>query len=340
MLQKLTKENSTVPARSVFLTCSGFETRAISAAKKFAEFGTQFDKSILATYNDPKNSSAELAFQPILRGLTEHPQASCVVPLEGATSFRKRLKAELTDVDHVYCDITGFNTPAMFEALSGIMDSGKSMNVVYTEASEYSPSRQEFEEFFCEGREEDLFSVEEYEMSSFAYSKACEVDFISGFEGVVSPGYPYFLIAFLPFKRSRLGAVLQQIEASRRLLISGDPVRTDLKWRAWALEKINQDILDHNASQHKKLSTLDLKQTLDFLEETIRNMSIQYRYNIVVAPLGSKIQKVACWLFGCRNPRVSVLQSNPVEVFADSYSHGAQDTFISSDLRALFKGDF
>ncbi len=340
MLDLLDGGIANLTPNSAFVACAGFEDRAPIAITRLADLQLTFSKSIIATYTNEENADAEEKFEYLSPKIVREEERRIKIPLEPISEFETTLTNSLSDVEHVFCDITGFNTSSMFNALNAIRRSKKSFSIMYTEASEYSPSKAEYEQYFSFNYiEEDLTSIEKYEASSSMYSKICDVDFVSGFEGSASPGYPYYLIAFLPFKRSRLGAVLQEIAAAKRLLIAAEPVRSDLAWRTKALKEINRDIIQDNSSEIIDLSTLSIKDTLFMLENKLNEDSNRYRYNFVIAPLGSKVQKVACWIFSVQNPRISVLSSTPCEMYFDSYSKGFRDTFISKDFQYYLSGE-
>jgi len=340
MLKLQNIDLSKITPKSAFVTCAGFEDRAPVAMLRTAELGLNFSKSIIATYVNAgtaeaeNNAKAVNNFEDLSRKLVDDSSRRVNICLEPATEFEQKLARALLDVEHVFCDITGFNTSYMFAALNAIFSTGKSFSILYTEAMEYFPTRSKYESYFSHDYiDGDLASIENYETSSSMYSNTCDVDFIRGFQGSASPGYPYFLLAFLPFKRSRLGAVLQEIAAAKQLLIVGKPVRSELSWRTAALKEINRDIIQESDSNIVELSTLSIDDTLQMFENHLDENGNRYRYNFIIAPLGSKVQKVACWIFATRNPRISVISSTPLEIYPESYSTGFIDTFVSQNVQ-------
>lgn len=160
------------------------------------------------------------------------------------------------------------------------------------------------------------------------YSSNCEIQEVPELPGRIFPNRPVMLLAFFAFKRSRLSCILNQYETNARILIQSTPVREDLKWREKALEIINFDLIDGNRNNIKKLPTLDWEQTYSFLTELYSKNNNAYRFNMLLAPLGSKMQTVGAWYFAIKNPDVKVITSTPRKHFPDKYSIGYTDTHL------------
>ena len=339
MLKKLDSEIGVLSSRAAIVTCAGFEERAPVAMRRAVGFEVKFSKAIVALYPEAEHESAEREFDVLASQLVQNQERRIKLKLNSSEndSFEQALTAALSDVDHVFCDITGFNTHFMFSALTAILKSRKPFSILYTEADEYRPTKEEYDHYFSSDfADGDISDIEDYEESASIYSKVFDVEFIANFEGDVSPGYPYYLIAFLPFKRSRLGAILQELSVSKQILIAGEPERPDIVWRLEALKKINKDIILDKSSKVVDSPTICLEATLSILDEIINSDHNKYRYNFVVAPLGGKIQKLGCWIFAVLNPRLSVISSTPNKMYINSYSKGYRDTFVLMDINAYF----
>jgi hypothetical protein len=128
----------------------------------------------------------------------------------------------------------------------------------------------------------------------------------------------------------KISAILQEYEANQRILIKGVPVRADLKWRAKAIEIPNFDLLDDCIIS--ELQTLDWRDTYDFLVSLYESNNNRYKFNFLLAPLGSKMQTVGAWLFAKERREVKVVSSTPKMLFHDKYSIGHGKTFFFDDL--------
>ena len=170
----------------------------------------------------------------------------------------------------------------------------------------------------------------EYEEAEIMYSSNCDIEEISELPGRIFPNHPVMLLAFLTFKRSRLSSILTQFETNTRILIKTIPVRADLKWREKALEIINFDLIDENRNGIVSLPTLYWEKTYEFLMKLYAENHIGYRFNVLLAPLGGKMQTVGAWYFAIKNPDVKVITSTPRKHFPNKYSIGYTDTHLIS----------
>lgn len=187
----------------------------------------------------------------------------------------------------------------------------------------------------AEDLSEAFFNLVSYEEAEIVYSGKCNVEDVPGFPGSHLPNYPLLLIAFLTFKRSRLSAVLREYEANARILIKGVPVRQDLMWRKHAMEIINFDLIEDNKMSVSEVETLNWKATYDFLSGAYNADHNRYRFNILLAPLGSKMQTVGAWAFAIGNPAVRLVTSTPTQLFPKKYSDGYGQTFLVDDVPQL-----
>ena len=136
------------------------------------------------------------------------------------------------------------------------------------------------------------------------------------------------LLAFFAFKRSRLQAVLQELQVERKLFILSQPVRSDIGWRKECQKIANWDLVRKNESNVKTLPTLYPWDVARFLQANTYGNQLFTKYNIVLAPLGSKMQTIGCYLFWSTHREISVVFSHPEEYFSEAYSVGYRDTFM------------
>lgn len=217
--------------------------------------------------------------------------------------------------------------------LSAVYDLRLRTQLIYTEALEYYPTKSQFEAL-TNGEdsppEEAFLKLSEFENDEIVYSTHCNVEEIVELSGRMWPSYPLMLIAFLTFKRGRVGAILQAYEANLRVLIKSVPVRPDLKWRAKAIEIPNFDLLEDSVI--KELETLDWQATYHYLSQLYEAENNKYKFNFVLAPLGSKMQTVGAWLFAKERRDVKVVTSTPKRLFPERYSAGFGETFLFDNL--------
>jgi hypothetical protein len=314
-----------LPAATLIF-CAGFEERAAIAPMLIAGQGVPVKSIIILKYEGGENSPN---LEKIRRsssticGPDEISEISC----RDYQSFIAAIQKLDSSNDDVILDITGLARVPMMEILSALYDKGVQTSLIYTEAEEYYPRKQEFEKLTRGKDPDDAFlMLSKFEADEIMYSSQCEIEEVPSLRGKMYPNYPLMLIAFLTFKRGRVSVILQSFEANIRVLIKGIPVREDLKWRADAIEVPNADLMD--GSQLHELGTLDWEETYRFLSKLYDDENNKYRMNFVLAPLGSKMQTVGAWLFARQRGDVRVISSTPKTIFHEKYSCGNRETFV------------
>ncbi|MEP1420527.1 MAG: hypothetical protein ABJK59_02000 [Erythrobacter sp.] len=313
------------------IVCAGFEDRVLGALSQFEKLSVVLDRVILIRFGGNENRT----------NIDEIRKLSSRISNFGAPIEFSREEVEASDfsfLNHVghegklLFDVTGSSRSLMIRLLSTLHDSDLSFDILYTEAAEYYPEKEQFEKQIgevdvdtAEGLTTAYHRLSRYEQSRILHSSHCEIEEFDDLRGLIRPNYPLFLITFLTFKRGRLSAILSALEANAKLLIRGVPVRKDLKWRVDAIKVPNADLISDR--ELIDLETLNWEVTYDYLVSQYELDSNRFRYNFIVAPLGSKMQTVACWKFAKERPEVSLITSTPVEHYFDRYSNGSGETF-------------
>ena len=316
----------------VVLAAAGFEERAPRGLSVLHEAGTRPRAVILLTYPGSEHRVSFRRMMDACEAMHVSPQSLIELPAGEHDALSAALDAlNISDADAV-CDITGMSRINMMVALSLLQEKAKRLSILYTEAEEYYPLARDVAPLVRGDRSDAFYRLSAYEHAEVMYSSTCVVDEIPGFPGRHLPNYPLMLVVFLPFKRSRVGAVLREYESAVRFLIKGRPAREDLAWRADALDAINFDLIEENRSEVIELSTLDWRETFNFLEQIYNDERYRYRFNKTIAPLGSKMQTVAAWKFARRHNDVKLISSTPTHHFVDKYSRGCRETFLLRDV--------
>ncbi|WP_162914961.1 hypothetical protein [Desertibaculum subflavum] len=317
------------------VVCAGFEDRAPRAAELIEGMDVRARSVLLLTYPGEEHSASYERLMSACHRIAHGPGAVRQMPL--ADALREPGLVEVINMpgDLVVCDITALSRIALFSILTRIVNSNRRLWLLYTEAEEYWPTKEDYGRIKLDrasDMSEAFFNLTTFEHAEIVYSGRCRVEEIPGFEGRHLPNYPLMLIAFLTFKRSRLGAILREYETNVKILVQGKPVRSDLTWREKLMETVNFDLIDDNKNSVHLVETLDWKATHTFLSHIYNRDHNKYRFNILIAPLGSKMQTVGSWVFAVENPSVKLITSSPERLFPEKYSRGWRDTFIIKDL--------
>lgn len=315
------------------ILCAGFEERVLRSVEHLIESGAKPASVLVLSYAGEENAPN---LERLRKGATKLCSASyclelSVSDLQGISRHIERLRRETRKV---IIDVTGISRVLMLPLLSLLYDAQLDLKLVYTEAQEYYPTKAKIDLLTKEDdetSEEAFLRLNEFELDETLYSADCRIEEVRGFSGRLLPNYPLLLVAFLTFKRGRVGAVLDAYETNRRILIKGMPVRDDLKWRGHAIEIPNFDWIG-DSQEVVELETLDWRVTYDYLCKLYDENNNRYKYNFLLAPLGSKMQTVGAWRFARERPEVKVVSSTPQRLFHERFSVGFGQTFVVDDL--------
>jgi hypothetical protein len=326
-LEELNNDNRKI----TLIVCAGFEERALKATERLSELRASIENYVVVKFGGPENGHNELAlakFQSVLR-----PKGGYIeCKFENRSALSDLLKSLDPANDLVVFDITGCSRSVMLVLLSEIYDLNLELDILYTEAKDYYPTFADYEELSDDEHQLAFIRLNMFEESKVLHSSHCYVESFESFPGRMLPNYPFFLITFLPFKRGRLSAILQSLESQKRIFIRGQPIRDDLKWRGEAVDIPNADLIEEGTVVD--LETLDWRKTFAFLEEQYHANENRFRYNFIVAPLGSKMQTIACGLFAKLHSDVRLITSTPKHHYPNSYSIGAGETFLCRGISA------
>jgi hypothetical protein len=308
--------------------CAGFEQRVVRAADLLANLALPFRAVMLLNYLGSEHQSNLTRLRSLARKLTSNIDEMSAFHQEGFAVYVKQLDPSS---DVVAIDVTGLSRVAMLNILSILYDAKIKTLIIYTEAKEYYPTKNDFRKL-TRGKRSGVgfLNLSRFEQEHILYSGYCEVEELPALEGLLLPNYPLMLIAFLTFKRGRVSAILQEYEANQRILIKSVPVRSDLQWRAQAVEIPNFDLLDDSIVH--ELETLNWRVTYDYLCQIYEADNNRFKFNFVLAPLGSKMQTIGSWLFAKERPEVKVVSSTPKTLYYEKYSAGYGNTFLFDDL--------
>lgn len=230
------------------------------------------------------------------------------------------------DSETIILDITSMSNKGLFGCLDAAHLSGRNIYIGYSEAKEYWPRENDWQQLSKElDNAEKIADVVNTKPWLFSYEHS--VGLIPNHEGYNSGGSRHALIAFLPFKSARLGAIIDQEDFSEYLFIAGCPHLEENRWRLDALKKINESIINNwpviEMSTFGYLKTFEEMTKMLFSED-----SLLHEYDIKLAILGSKLQTVASWALSCIIPSITVITSTPAKYYPEAFSEGIGNSWI------------
>jgi hypothetical protein len=223
-------------------------------------------------------------------------------------------------------DITGTSNRAMFRTLDILANCGKKSYVAYTEAKQYWPKKNDWETLRKQLRAHESIA-ELVDKQPWLFSYEHRVELIAGHEGYDASGTGRALVAFLPYKCSRLAAVLAAEDYSDKCFLVGRPPALELAWRVDALKEINESLT--RGWKSVEMSTFGYKNTVAGLSELLfREDSLLWKYDVHLAAIGSKLQTIGSWAFSCLVPSITSVTSVPSQYYREAFSDGTGTSWV------------
>ncbi len=319
----------------IFLCALGFEPRCLELPGRLAAAGFRTRRAAYFKYGTNLDDNA-INLQQLeghLREISPH-----VDPIEvDVPDFPSRLRALL---DLVICgapakppcitlDLSVAANRLILRCMKVLLEYDICVRIIYSEASTYHPTKEEYDRNPEQWANEDLLGLER---------GVGDVTPSMDYPGHALDPLPDSLILFACFKGERSKAVISFVDpsllttASKKIVwLLGEPHLAENRWRLDAMKKINE--IGDEWRQYE-VSTFDYKETIRILEALYTEMSDRYR--ITLSPLGSKMQALGGSLFCYMHPDVRVILSTPKEYNSAQYSEGCRDVW-KIDLGALEK---
>jgi len=310
----------------VLITVAGFEARHLAAAKCLTKKAN--GEAIILTYKpyDGRNDFDELACELRLKGIRVREVNIVKYDRFKPNFFTENLKRNLIRLRgrRVVLDVSAMSKLAILLCLDVCRELNLPVTVHYAEAVSYGPPREAYEKAKAE-RSINRPSIQ-------IYTGVQGVLRVPRFSSVAMQGQPTAAIAFMSFNEELIQALLNSVYPSRLFLINGKPPQ--LKWReeatAWIHESLLKEWLDVDnpiidGLPARTASTLDYRESVAVLRNLYWNLAIDHR--VLLAPTGSKMQTISCFLIAALHPDVHIEYPTP-EGFLDLYSEGVGNQWI------------
>lgn len=298
----------------VFITCGSFEERCIRSSAIFFDKRTEIRDSIIFNYKetDPKNKKEE-NMQEMRKNLEQvsdrvrvYDTGSVSLPSEGIKRFLEFLRENHLDMSsrRVTTDITVFTKPyffLLFKTLREKFGMSKFL-MVYTEPKGYKNKEPDTGEIILtEGLD--------------------RVETIPGFFGSCVHSRDT-LIVILGFEGKRSMEVFQTVSPQTTYAINGFPSYQP-GWHRMSLEANMHFLMESRATDHLYFApAIDPFETAKILSYIVKSDEIKDS-NIIIAPLGTKMQAFGTLLHSLKDTSAKVIYPFPSTYKADySYGHG------------------
>lgn len=316
----------TLDVGDVLIHAPGFEDRTMAVTKLVmpSKGGV---RAILLDYLpfNPKNKLSDVREALQSRGVEVSDDTILKYNRFEPDNFEIRLQESLHSL-HTKRAVIDISTMSKLEIMLVLNVCNKldlQVRVLYCEAETYRPSQEEFEL----GKSRDKVHQPTLQIFTGVHG----VVRVNSLASVAMQGQPTAAIVFMSFNDALTQVLLNTVYPGRLLLINGRPPVHS--WReeatAWIHDLVRREWEEDNpvllANEgcvplpKRVVSTLYYQETVSLLLQLYWELSVDHR--ILLAPSGSKLQTVGCFLVKALHPDIHIEYPSP-EGFFPSYSTG------------------
>jgi len=303
----------------LYVGALGFEARTTAAASALLEKGVKVQNAVLLEYDmyyeatEKRRKKYEQIVRELTSGKAQRPLNSPVSVQD--PNFPERMKSLLHTITkskfpRILFDCTSCTSIIHSESLAVLLEHSCDLTVLYSEAEEYFPTREQWE-------------------SGQVRRQATRVQGpFAGVRFVAKPPIlqaddigevPVLLILFPTFNTERTDGVLAELEPAARIWLFGEPHNLVKNSYRIEMAKTFAAPIMYPGDQWSLLSTFDYRKTLLALAGIYGEHRSTHR--TVVMPHGSKMQTLAVNLFASAH-QVSMVFAMPKTYNPDRYSKG------------------
>lgn len=312
-------------SRFALLMVEGFEERSLGLLRQLARRGVRVPFLVIGRY--PVYDDLNARFRPELNLLAERVGGAHTRILDmrdDSAWIHQAMSA--ADVPGFIVDISALSHRSMFPVLDALADEGRRVLLGYSEAKTYWPTRSEWDKLRNTLTSGERIA-EMVDQKPWLFGSQHSVAPVPRHEGYGGAGRGRALIAFLPYKCARLGAVLGEDTYSRVYFVAGKPRLRSNSWRVQALKTINAPLIGNQPVI--TIPTFGYRRCARGMMELIfREESPVQEYDLHLALLGSKLQTLGCWIISRCLESLAVFTSTPEEYYAEAFSEGVGLSWI------------
>ena len=314
--------HSNLRSGDVLILAPGFEDRSLAACSAIA--AAEGTHAILLDYRPENcgNRMDEVREALENAGLTKDNHTLVTYDRFDPSNFEGRLMNEVARLcsGRAIVDISAMSKLAIMLTLKTLSERDVPISILYAEADIYGPSELEFNAARRHG--------EVHRPSLQIYTGIHGVVRVDSLASVAMQGQPTAALVFMSFNDALTQSIVNTVYPARLLLINGRPPIHS--WReeatAWIHDRVRMEWADDNPLSAdgsglpaRSASTLDYRETVILLLDLYWKLSASHR--ILLAPAGSKLQAVACWIVKALHPDIHIEYPSP-QGFLRVYSRG------------------
>lgn len=317
------------PLKGLLVLSAGFEERAFHFISRVSLDPNL--KVILVKFENDIDTN-EAVFNKYFHLVSTKLQKENIV----VVSLRQKSpRTLLTDIEHalqnlprditeISLDISGMPSHAICASLYAIREFKPSyaVDVIYTSAESYHPNKKEFEIL----KKKQSAGVE-YLPSSLAREMSENLIF-NQFSGQRTNEGQSCLALFAGYEVHRSAGVIENVNPSMLLLIYGKPAGDNLQWRLELSKQLHKKFENSRKSAVEEVSTLQINESLNCLRTYYDY--IYDDYDLTIAPVCSKMNSVAAYLFWEMYKEVQLIFPLPIGYSTDKKAENVGETFVTT----------
>ena len=344
------------PNSHIILAC-GFEERALGFLKNLTPIQAEGVDSITLIKYLPVRDDNDQNYDAIVEefnrlGLSLNSLKVIEFNREYLSDFYEYLNSRnpFEGSNYYYLDISAMSKLLILYLLDDLWHNRrKPFSIIYTEACEYGPSREEFEDAFAKGETAQSLSLE------FTSAGVFDPIVPEPFQGASPLGSPRALVSFLSFNKRQVIGAAAIVPYQFFVPIISVPSDSLNGWRVDAVTRVNNEgllvrekliseipILEiDNAELNAPYSEYRVLDEADNYIGTLKTLMVlerihRYRHFITIAPFGTKLQTLAVFLFTLIFPETQIVYASPLD-FHPRYSTGVKSVseIVFEDLMQL-----
>jgi len=195
---------------------------------------------------------------------------------------------------------------------------GERQFAYYTAAVEYHPTRAEYETIASGSEEIELLP----QSMALEMSENLTLDPFSGYR---SQNARSCLAILAGYEAHRSTGVVEAVNPALLLLLYGNPGDPSLAWRLELSRRLHSKFERGRRTATEVVSTLHVNESLDVLEQYYDYLIDDY--DLVVAPIGSKMHSLAAYLFWERYGEIRLTFPLPIGYDPEIRPRGAGTTY-------------
>jgi len=314
--------------KRLFIGAYGFEDRTLGWINYQKPHVDIISDALMFRYNPSKgqqnNPNKIEEFQQALKaiGLRHKPKDikyNWFMPQNIENEVEDYFDTKLQDVNEVIVDISSMTKFLMLICLCKLTVFTNSVRIIYSEAENYSPSREEYKK----SKENMAFLVKYPSQGVRAIARArC-------LSSIRMQGQPVMLITFTSFNEQLVRHLLGTMNPHRLIFINGLPPRKEFAWREKATQEVHEKLIEAYFNDNQIDSNgllINSVSTLNYIETVEK---IDYIYNefggyerIICGVTGSKMQTVGLFFTKILHPDIHIEYPTPDSYYVEGLSTG------------------